>query len=124
MNKCIIILLSLLLLLIIGCSKQQTTPNSFIVKYYASYSSSGGTRILDITYRIDNHEIISCEGTYSYPAPVERRGETDVAECDIERLKSGDYNVPLTIITELSGKEMTGEVHDGPSRYNWEVIIE
>ena len=123
------VLLGLLLLLIIGCSKQQTpiqptTPSSFNVKYFSTYSSGGGTRTLDITYRVDNNEITSCEGNYSYPAPVERIGETDVAECDIKRLKLGEYNVPLNLIIDLSGKEITGEVHDGPSWYRWEVIAE
>lgn len=115
--------LLLILLLIIGCTKQFIVePEKFDVKYYAKYSSSAGTRILDITYTVENGEIISCQGTYT----TDMTDGKNVKECNLEALTAKDYtvyNVPLELITTIpEDQKMSGEVRQGPGSYKWEII--
>lgn len=126
MKYIIILLLTsiLMLILISGCSQQITQSNSttnetFKIKYYAHHESSAGDRILDINYTVKNGEIISCEGNYT--TDLSGTGLLNFP-CDVEKLKIKDYNVPIILITNLSQYNQTGEVHNGPEWYRWEIL--
>lgn len=47
-----------------------TVPDEYVVHYYKTYSSSGGTRVWNYTYYVRNEVVQSCEGglTNSYSA--------------------------------------------------------
>ncbi len=116
----IILLVGIVLLSILGCSRSLTTFN---VAYYGKYTSSAGDRILNITYMVTDGAIVSCTGTYSYPAPQERYGQTDTEPCNVTRLNNHEYNVPLELITTMpSGAPREGSSQYGPRRYSWSIV--
>lgn len=132
-NNPIIWILGLIIIVgIIGFSIanpfQQPIKN-FKVDYYASYSSGGGDRILNIAYFVRNGIIISCEGTYSFPSSSEQRDlgiyENNVEQCSVQKLKNKEYNAHLELITSVSeNQKMSDEVRDGPSIYRYQIIVE
>ncbi len=87
------IVLMILLALIAGCAHQTYT---FEVAYDASYSSSGATRVLKITYSVVHNQIGSCDGEYR----VHSHKVTTVRHCDLQKLEKRAYNVPFQIITD------------------------
>ena len=135
-QKYLSIILLAIIILMNGCVQEDTPTKtsitqpatSFSVNYIASSSSSGGDRRLDITYRVENEKIISCEGTYSYPPSQEQRDagnyDQNIEDCDVQKLINDKYNVPLKLMTNISGHEMSGKVNDRFGSYSWEIIIE
>ena len=101
-----------------GTSLLSATTELFTVKYYASHSSGGGTRTLNITYTVKNGEIVSCDGTYI----ADMTDGKNSSVCEVEKMKTKQYNVPLELITTLSQDTKSGEVRDGSSWYTWEII--
>ncbi len=114
--------------LVVGCV--QTPSQNFKVDYYATYSSGGGDRILNITYFVEKGTITSCDGTYSFPPSQSQQDagifENNVEPCDVQKLTNpGSYNVPVTLITSVSPYQKTyDEVTDGPSFYRYRITIE
>ncbi len=107
--------------MISGCSQQIAKPSitkTFQVKYNASYSSSAGTRTLDITYTVKNGEIIDCKGNYV----MAMTSGTTTYKCELEKLKAKEYNVPLELITEFSEDKKIEEIRKGPGEYRWEIL--
>ena len=123
------ILISLILIIgINGCSGSNTLSQNFTVDYYATYSSSGGDRILNISYAIENGAVSSCQGTYSSPPSQEQENKgifnNNIEKCDIQKLKNKEYNVPLVIITNISkNQKMSEEFTDGLSFYRYKIIL-
>lgn len=100
----------------------QYPVHDFDVQYYASHTSSGGDRVLDVRYEVRGGQITSCSGTYAYPG--EERGSQSVEQCNVQKLKSSQYNVPLELFTELSaGQKMYDAVADGPSSYRYTIFL-
>ena len=120
----------LILFLVLGCIQTRNFSDSFTVDYYSKYASSGGDRILDISYRVESGEIVWCEGTYSYPPSQEQQDQgiytNNVEQCDVERLKSKNYNAPVKLITEITGgRDLKMPLtQEGPGSYSWEVVFE
>ena len=116
--------------LVLGIAAVQYTaqlqPANFAVKYYATYTSGSGDRILDITYSVKNGMIVSCEGTYSFPPSQAQRDAGITADnqepCDVNTLRNNQYNVPLNLITRIG--KMSDEVTDGDFSYRYQVILE
>jgi len=100
---------------------------NFKVAYYAIDSSSGtGSRILDITYNVNWGIITSCKGTYLFPAPIEQRNigiYENIEQCNVARLKKGEYNVPLKLMRFLNVFKINKEFRDGPRMYQYKVIF-
>jgi len=109
-------------LFLVGCYSSETSPSTFSVKYYATLTSSGGDRILDIIYTVTDSKITSCEGTYSYPPSSDQRADgnydNNIESCDVNKLD--EYNVPHNFPTVSTVK--TGSESDGQSRYEWEIL--
>ncbi len=99
---------------------------NFKVKYYATNVSSGGGRILDITYVVFWGSIYSCNGTYSYPPSMDQRHEgnwnNNIEKCDVEKLKEGNYNAPIKLIHFLNPLKMRGEHREGPTMYKYKIV--
>ncbi len=99
---------------------------NFKVKYYATNVSSGGGRILDITYVVFWGSIYSCSGTYSYPPSMDQRHEgnwnNNIEKCDVEKLKNGKYNAPVKLIHFLNPIKMIGEHTVGPRMYKYKIV--
>ena len=96
-------------------------PSEFSVKYYATYSSSSGDRVLNITYEVVNKQIVSCQGTYV----TDMTDGGNLKECEVDKLNNWDYNVPQFLIKEISSDTiLKGNFTDEPSHYSWEVIFE
>ena len=124
-------LVIVLLFLLTSCSQIDTSVNSdqnivpyeehvnsFSAKYYAKYSSSSGDRILNITYDVNEGEIIACQGTYT---TAMTDGQT-ISNCELSLLLAQEYNVPLELVTQYAlGNESYG-MNQGRSQYNWEII--
>ena len=119
-----IIVVLLIVIVLLLSQNLKSYPTEFDVKYYGTYSSGAGDRILNITYHVKDGEITSCDGYYSSPAPVERLGEQDVEECSVHKLVWG-YNVPKFLVIELgSDVQLEGEKRDGPSYYSWKISFD
>ncbi|MGM5480725.1 MAG: hypothetical protein ACQESC_04680 [Nanobdellota archaeon] len=121
--KYVILIILTTSIILSGCSQQITpsekiVPNHFQVDYYAQHSSSAGTRMLNITYTVQDEEIIGCEGNYT----TAMTDGTNTTTCDLQRLQTGDYNVPLELITQYPFNQLQDEVYDGPSMYRWNII--
>lgn len=109
------------------CSSPQPTKN-FKVDYHAEYSSSGGDRFLDIVYTVRDGVVVSCEGTYSFPPSSGQRGaginKNNIEQVDVQKLKNGNYNVPIVLITSIAkNQKMSDEVNDGSSMYRYRIIL-
>ncbi|MCL5730355.1 MAG: hypothetical protein M1165_02200 [Candidatus Pacearchaeota archaeon] len=138
MNKKNILVLTLVIIILVCVTGfflsrffQTRMIDNFMVDYHAEYSSGGGTRILDITYKVVNGSIVSCNGTYTFPGTInstsfERLPETE--PCDVQRLLANDsssYNVPHEFVTSISeGQSLSKEVTDGGSMYSYKIILE
>jgi hypothetical protein len=129
MKKAIVLLTVVILILVSGCAKQQSMQPSetFQVEYYGAKASSGGVRILNITYAVEDGFIKDCEGIYSYPPDAEQRAdghyENNVEQCDVVKLRAGNYNAPIHLVTNLPpGGEMRGNGSGYMSNWEWEII--
>jgi len=100
---------------------QEKTYKNFDVVYYSKYSSSGGDRILDITYSVRDGSITSCTGNYFFSGTDGDKTES----CDLTKLKNQESPfIVQKLITEYSkGEKMSDEVIDGPSTYRWQIIL-
>lgn len=100
---------------------QEKSIKTFDVKYNSKYSSSGGDRVLDIIYSVQDGVITSCEGSYTFSGTDGNQTEA----CDLNKLKNKQSPfVVEKLLTEFSkGEETKGEVRDGPLTYNWEIIV-
>jgi len=126
MDKKNIIIAILSLIIIVGIFgfyfySQDKIIKDFNVVYYSKYSSSGGDRILDITYQVRNGAITSCEGNYFFSGTDGDKTEV----CDLTKLKNQESPfIVQKLITEYSkGEKMSDEVIDGPSTYRWQIIL-
>ncbi|MFP4523546.1 MAG: hypothetical protein ACOCQQ_01390 [Candidatus Nanoarchaeia archaeon] len=123
-------LIIIIAIILTGCSQmdnndenekiipQNAEINSFSANYYATYSSSGGDRILNISYEVDNNEIVSCQGTYT-TATIDEETTTD---CELDRLLTQEYNVPLELVTQYYLGNESYYNNQGRSYYNWSII--
>ncbi|MEX0920391.1 MAG: hypothetical protein WDZ69_02300 [Candidatus Pacearchaeota archaeon] len=126
MDKKNIVIVILSLAILVGIFSfylydQEKTIKDFDVVYYSEHSSSGGDRILNITYSVRDGTITSCEGSYFFSGTDGDRTEP----CDLTKLKNQESPfVVQNLITEYSkGEKMSDEVIDGPSRYSWQIIL-
>jgi major membrane immunogen (membrane-anchored lipoprotein) len=105
-----------------GCFGNNVFYDDFTVAYHSSYSSSSGDRSLDVTYTVEDGKIVSCTGNYVSDSV---HSGTQVEECDVEKLKAGEYNVPVHLLTEVtSNDQLKGHIKEGPSEYSWNVFLD
>lgn len=123
MKRSIVLGIIIVLLILVGIYSYYsfTKPSdNFSVKYFASYVSSAGNRYLNITYHVEKGAIVSCGGTYT----TDMTDGINIENCDVQKLKNKEYNVPINLITNLSrNQQMKGEVLEGPGKYSWEILI-
>ena len=125
MKKILFIILIIVLFNIIGCAQNQ----NFDVEYYAEYSSSGGDRILNITYYVREGVIVNCKGTYSFPPSSEQQSsgifENNVEKCNLLKLIKKEYNAPTALITSFQkNQKNSDEIIDGDSRYRYKIVFD
>lgn len=101
--------------------------DSFAVAYTGGYSSGGGDRALDIVYYVQGGEIVSCDGTYSYPpsAAQQEAGQAgnNVEDCDVNKLKNLEYPIDQFILLVSSGDDLEGSSREGSSYNSWSIIF-
>jgi len=108
--------------LLIGCSAQvaeEKQIDSFDVELLVVTSSSAGTRTLNVTYTVENGEIISCEGVNK----LDLIGNKEEFPCDLETLKSEGYNIPYLITEIPENGHLEGEAVGGPVTQKWKIIL-
>ncbi len=71
--------------------------SQYTASHYSTYSSSGGTRILNITYIIKNKTIVYCDGAFT-SFMTDRPNDNIV--CDIATLKIDGYNAGPNYFTQ------------------------
>jgi len=92
--------------------------NNFTVFYYESYSSSGGDRILNISYVVSNKEIIDCDGFYTFNG-LNPKNES----CDVVKLKNKERPFVLSKYFFEINDSLKGFYRYGPLFYSWEIVI-
>ena len=117
-----VILLICFLFLFTACSSPPKVINTFTVNLSVWVLSSGGGGGMDLTYRVEKGEIVSCkaEGWNG------RTGERGEVPCELEKLKSGGYGRyyelihPITMVKE--GDPRSGEINYGNGGESWKII--
>ena len=101
---------------------QEKIIEDFDVAYSSWGASSGGNRMLNITYSVQSGSVVSCEGAYFYFGT----GGNGVEECNLTKLQNQEHPFKLErFITKYSTNEkLKGRVTDPPYGFSWEIILQ
>lgn len=112
--KAVLLIGLITVILLSGCTQTDSSnniiPKTYSVEWYGKQSSSGGDRVLDITYIVKKGKITACEGTYTHADNIEA--------CDVSQLEN--YNAPFYLV-KYDSNNLSGSI-SGKFSYKWKVI--
>jgi len=119
----LVIIIAVIIALFFIIKANKATSENFKVNYSSTYSSSGGDRVLNISYMVRDGVVISCTGGYEFDGGD---GLQNSEACNLDQLinQEAPFILETGLITKLSKKDkLSDEVTNGPTTYSYNIQL-